>query len=135
MTAGELLCLIGVCTGARLFLVLTNPGEVISPSMALGAIGDGVHVGACVTGLRRAFEVGASLELGSTGKWLKSRGPLRYASSCSGVDFFAQALQRVYGVGGWQYVAACEKDARSRRILAQVCGGGWPEGGGHLQRC
>ena len=77
----------------------------------------------------------SSLELGSTGKWLKSRGPLRYASSCSGVDFIAQALQRVYGVGGWQYVAACEKDARSRRILAQqVCVGGWPEGGGHLQR-
>ena len=74
LTAGELLCLMGVCTGARLFLVLTNP-EVISPSMALGAIGDGVHVGVCVTGLRRAFEVGASLELGSTGKWLKSRGP------------------------------------------------------------
>ena len=117
MTAGELLCLMGVCTGARLFLVLTNPGEVISPSMALGAIGDGVHVGACVTGLRRAFEVGASLELGSTGKWLKSRGPLRYASSCSGVDFFAQALQRVCGIGGWQYVAAREKDARSARIL------------------
>ena len=65
MTAGELLCRMGVCTGARLFLILTNP-EVISPSMALGAIGEGVHVGVCVTGLRRAFEVGASLELGST---------------------------------------------------------------------
>ena len=67
--------------------------------------------------------VGASLKLGSTGKRLKSRAPLRYASSCSGVDSFAQALQRVYGVGGWQYVAACERDARSRRILAQVYGG------------
>ena len=67
--------------------------------------------------------VGASLKLGSTGKRLKSRAPLRYASSCSGVDSFAQALQRVYGVGGWQYVAACERDARSRCILARFMGG------------
>ena len=48
---------------ARLFLVLTNPGEVISPSMALGAIGDGVHVGVCVAVLRGAFEMGASLKI------------------------------------------------------------------------
>ena len=73
--------------------------------------------------LRRAFGMGASLKLGSTGKRLKSRAPLRYASSCSGVDSFAQALQRVYGVGGWQCVAACERDARSRRILARFMGG------------
>ena len=105
LTAGELLCLMGVCTGARLFLALTNP-DVVSPSSALGAIGDGVHVGVCVAVLRRAAELGAGLKLGSTGKWLRARGPLRYASSCSGVDLFAQALERVYGVGGWRYVAA-----------------------------
>ena len=122
LTVGELLCLMGVCTGARLFQVLTNPMSV-SPAKALNAIGDGVHVGVCVALLRRACELGARLKLGAAGRWLKSRGPLRYASSCSGVDFFAQALQRVYGVGGWTYVAACEQDAHSRRILGLVYGG------------
>ena len=122
MTAGELLCLMGVCTGARLFLALTNP-DVVSPSSALGAIGDGVHVGVCVAVLRRAAELGAGLKLGSTGKWLRAKGPLRYASSCSGVDLFAQALERVYGVGGWRYVAACEKDASNIRVLLSAYGG------------
>ena len=122
LTVGELLCLMGVATGARLFMVLTNP-SFISPPKALGAIGDGVHVGACVAVLRRARELGARLKLGATGKWLRAKGPLRYASSCSGVDFFAQALLRVYGVGGWSYVAACESDERSRRILLEVYGG------------
>ena len=122
LTVGELLCLMGVCTGARLFLALTNP-RFMSPPMALGAIGDGVHVGACVAVLLRACALGARLKLGRSGKWLKSKGPLRYASSCSGVDFFAQALLRVYGVDGWTYVSACEKDWRSRRVLRDVYGG------------
>ena len=122
LTAGELLCLMGVCTGARLFLALTNPA-LVKPSAALGAIGDGVHVGVCVAVLRRAAELGAGLKLGSTGKFLTAKGPLRYASSCSGVDLFAQALERMYGVGGWKYVAACEKDASNIRVLLSAYGG------------
>ena len=122
LTVGELLCLMGVCTGARLFLALTNP-VVVSPSSALGAIGDGVHVGVCVAVLRRAAELGAGLKLGPTGRWLRAKGPLRYASSCSGVDLFAQALERVYGVGGWRYVAACEENASNVRVLLSAYGG------------
>lgn len=44
---------------------------------------------------------------------------VRYASSCSGADFFAEAVDASRGVN-WSYLHAAEADATPRKILAEA---------------
>lgn len=44
---------------------------------------------------------------------------MRYASSCSGADFFAEAVDKCRG-GSWTYLHAAEADSIPRKILAKA---------------
>ena len=49
--------------------------------------------------------------------------PIRYASSCSRVEFFAQAMHRTYEPEEWVYVSAAEACADNRKRLLEVYSG------------
>ena len=83
--------------------------ECARPASAVQMLGRAIHAGVALALLR-------TLDRGGL---LPPR--VRYASACSGIDTFAEAVD-VLRPGAWEYVHAAECDAAPRGVLARAWG-------------
>ena len=79
------------------------------PASAVQMLGRAIHAGVALALLRTLDRSGL----------LPPR--VRYASACSGIDTFAEAVD-VLRPGTWEYVHAAECDAAPRDVLARAWG-------------
>ena len=84
-------------------------GECARPASAVQMLGRAIHAGVALALLRTLDRSGL----------LPPR--VRYASACSGIDTFAEAVD-VLRPGAWEYVHAAECDAAPRGVLARAWG-------------
>ena len=86
---------------------LTSALLAINPITAVETAGRGIHAGVAARILRLLDTEG------------HLPGAVRYGSACSGVDFFAEALE-IVRPGNWQYCHAAESDEQVSRTLLEA---------------
>lgn len=103
----ETLSLFGVPDGSPLRSLLWKGG--LTATQIISCLGRALHPRDAERALRTLL--------------LRAAAPgdvIRYASACSGIDLFAVAMDAVFGMDGWRYVAASECRPRVRKALLAV---------------
>ena len=98
---------LGVRDGSPLLCALCQIDEIV-PASAVECCGNAIHSGVARLILRRLWEEGTLNP--SAGQ------PIRYASGCSSIDFFAEAVTDMWP-GAWHYCHASESKRLRRLVL------------------